>query len=94
MLSCRTVARASGDPRHRLCSFRVIIRLAISSNDDCNKMVRLRDVQGRVYKFKSKSECLGLLTLDIADIVRSHMVLVLDVVPGTLDHVKVMMVGA
>jgi hypothetical protein len=86
-------ARAS---RHQLCSFRVIIRLATSSNDDGNKMVQLRDVQGRVYKFKSKSECLGLgmLTLDVTDVVRSHMVLVLDVVLGKLDHVKVMTVGA
>ncbi|MCJ1321295.1 hypothetical protein MMC15_006639 [Xylographa vitiligo] len=55
-------------------------------------MVRLRDVQGRVYKFKSKSECLdlGTLTLDVTDVVRSDKVLVLDVVPGKLDHVKVM----
>jgi hypothetical protein len=45
-----------------------------------NKMVLLRDVQGRVYKFKSRSEYLGLgmLTLDVTDVVRSHMVLVLD----------------
>lgn len=59
-------------------------------------MVLLRDVQGRVYKFKSKSECLGLgiPTLDVTDIVRSHMVLVLDIVPGKLDYVKVMTVSA
>ncbi len=59
-------------------------------------MVLLRDVQGRVYKFKSKSECLGLgmLTLDVTDVVRSHMVLVLDIVPGKLDYVKVMTVSA
>lgn len=58
-------------------------------------MVRLRDVQGRVYKFKSMSECfaLGMLTLDVTDVVRSHMVLVLDVVPGKLDYVKVMTVS-
>lgn len=56
----------------------------------------LRDVQGRVYKFKSRSECsgLGMLTLDITDVVRSHMVLVLDIVPGKLDYVKVMTVSA
>ncbi|CZR67731.1 uncharacterized protein PAC_17630 [Phialocephala subalpina] len=55
-------------------------------------MVLLRDVQGRVYKFKSRSECLGLgvLTLDVTDIVRSHMVLVVDIVPGKVDYVKVM----
>ncbi|KIM99963.1 hypothetical protein OIDMADRAFT_30332 [Oidiodendron maius Zn] len=57
-------------------------------------MVPLKDVQGRVYKFKSRSECLGLglgiPTLDVPDVVRSHMVLVLDIVPGKLDYVKVM----
>jgi hypothetical protein len=59
-------------------------------------MMLLRDVQGRVYKFKSRSECLGLgmLTLDITDVVRSHMVLVLDIVPRRLDYVKVMTVSA
>jgi hypothetical protein len=59
-------------------------------------MMLLRDVQGRVYKFKSRSECLGLgmLTLDVTDVVRSHMVLVLDIVPGRLDYVKVMTVSA
>jgi hypothetical protein len=57
-------------------------------------MVLLRDVQGRVYTFKSRSECLGLgmLTPDVPDIVRSHMVLVLNIVPGKLDYVKVMTV--
>jgi hypothetical protein len=65
-------------------------------------MVLLRDVQGKVYKFKSRSECLGLglglglgmPTLDVTDVVRSHMVLVLDIVPGKLDYVKVMTVSA
>jgi hypothetical protein len=59
-------------------------------------MVLLRDVQGRVYKFKSRSEYLGLgmLSLDVTDVVRSHMVLVLDIVPGKLDYVKVMTVSA
>jgi hypothetical protein len=59
-------------------------------------MVLLRDVQGRVYQFKSRSEYLGLgmLTLDVTDVVRSHMVLVLDIVPGKLDYVKVMIVSA
>ena len=59
-------------------------------------MVLLRDVQGRVYKFKSRSEYLGLsmLTLDVTDVVRSHMVLVLDIVPGKLDYVKVMTVSS
>ena len=57
-------------------------------------MVLLRDVQGRVYNFKSRLECLGLgmLTLDVADVVRSHMVIVLDIMPGKLDYVKVMTV--
>ena len=60
-----------------------------------NKMVLLSDVQGRIYKFKSRSECLGLgvLTLDVTDIVRSHMVLVVDIVPGKVDYVKVMTVS-
>ncbi|KAH8745738.1 hypothetical protein F5882DRAFT_471563 [Hyaloscypha sp. PMI_1271] len=55
-------------------------------------MVLLRDVQGRVYNFKSRSECLGLgmLPLGVTDVVRSHMVLVLEIVPGKLDYVKVM----
>lgn len=33
---------------------------------------------------------LGMLTLDVTDVVRSHMVLVLGIVPGKLDYVKVM----
>jgi hypothetical protein len=61
-----------------------------------NKMVLLRDVQGRVYKFKSRSECfgLGMPTPDVTDVVRNHMVLVLDIVPGKLDYVKVMTLSA
>jgi hypothetical protein len=49
---------------------------------DRNKMVRLKYVQGRIYRFKSESECLGLriLTPVIQHLVRCHMVLVLDVV--------------
>jgi hypothetical protein len=60
-----------------------------------NKMVLLRDVQGKVYKFKSRSDYLGLgmLTPDVLDVVRSHMVLVLGIVPGKLDYVKVMTVS-
>ncbi|KAL3421824.1 hypothetical protein PVAG01_05980 [Phlyctema vagabunda] len=56
-----------------------------------NKMVLLKDIQGRVYTFKSRSECLGLgiLTPDVPDIVRSHMVLVLNIMPGKLDYMKV-----
>jgi hypothetical protein len=59
------------------------------------KKVLLRDVQGRVYKFKSSLECLGfsMLTPEVKDVVRSHMVLVLDIVPGKLDYVKVMTVS-
>jgi hypothetical protein len=58
-------------------------------------MVLLRDVQGRVYKFKSRSEYLGLgiLTLDIIDVVHSHMVLVLDIMPGKLGYMKVIIVS-
>ena len=60
-----------------------------------SKMVPLKDVQGRVYRFKSRSECfgLGMPTLDVTDVVRSHLVLVLDIVPGKLDYVKVMTVS-
>lgn len=58
-------------------------------------MVSLKDVQGRIYKFKSKSECfsLGMPALDVANVVRNHKVLVLDIVRGKLDHVKVMTVS-
>ena len=50
-------------------------------------MVRLKDIQGRIYRFKSDSERLklGILTPVIPDIVR-HMVLVLDVVPAQKDY--------
>ncbi len=59
-------------------------------------MVPLKDVQGRVYKFKSNSESLGLgiPTPLLPDKVRGHMVLVLDSVPGKLDYIKVMTVSA
>jgi hypothetical protein len=59
-------------------------------------MVRLKDVQGRIYRFKSESECLklGILTPVIQDIVRCHMVLVLDVVPAKKDYAKIMTVSA
>ncbi len=58
-------------------------------------MVPLKDVQGKVYKFKSRSECfgLGMPALDVTDVVRRHLVLVLDIVPGKLDCVKVMTVS-
>lgn len=58
-------------------------------------MVRLKDVQGRIYRFKSKSECLdlGILTPDVPDIVRYHMVLVLGLAPGKRDYVQVMTVS-
>ena len=60
-----------------------------------NKMVPLKDIQGKVYKFKSRSECFdsGMLALDVTDVVRRHMVLVVDIVPGKLDCVKVMTVS-
>jgi hypothetical protein len=59
------------------------------------KIVRPEDVQGRVYTLKSRSACLasGILTLVDPDIVRGHMVLVLDVVPEKRDHVKIMTVS-
>jgi hypothetical protein len=55
-------------------------------------MVPPKDVQGRIYKFKSKSECLGLgiLIPVVPDIVRGHMILVL----GKRDYVKIMTVSA
>ena len=48
-------------------------------------MVPLKEVQGRIYKFKSRSECfgLGLPTLDITDVVRSQLFLALDVEQGS-----------
>lgn len=59
-------------------------------------MILLRDIQGRVYKFKSNSECLdlGIPTPVLPEKVRAHMVLVLGGVPGKLDHVKIMTVSA
>jgi hypothetical protein len=83
-------------PSTSLFSFRLPSDLRPHQTAVINKIVLLRDVQGRVYKFKSRSECLGLsmLTLDVTDVVRSHMVLVLDIVPGKLDYVKVMTVSA
>jgi hypothetical protein len=60
-----------------------------------NKMVPPKDVQGRIYKFKSKSECLGLgIPIPVVpDIVRGHMILVLGVVPGKMDYVKIITVS-
>ena len=57
-------------------------------------MLRLGDVQGRIYKFKSYAECfdLGLPDLCIPHIVRVHLVLVLDLVPEELNYVEVMTV--
>jgi hypothetical protein len=54
-------------------------------------MVLLRDIQGKVYKFKSRSEYLGLgvLNFDVYDIVRSYMVLVVDIMLGKVDYIKV-----
>lgn len=57
-------------------------------------MVSLTDVQGRIYRFKPKPDCSSLgLPLNVEDKIRIHMVLVLDIVPGQLDYVKVMTVG-
>jgi len=57
-------------------------------------MVHLREVQGRIYNFKSKAKCAeqGISTV-VSDVVRGHMVLVLDLVRGRAHHVKVMTVG-
>jgi hypothetical protein len=70
------------------------LREAIFSCTD--KMVRLKDVEGKIYHFKSKSKCveLGILGSVVSDIVRFHMVLVLDIVPERTDYVKCMTVGA
>ncbi|KAH6673455.1 hypothetical protein B0J14DRAFT_480924, partial [Halenospora varia] len=56
------------------------------------KMVRPRDVQGRIYTVKSKSECASLSMADdiLPDIVRSHMVFVLEVIPWKKHYVKIM----
>lgn len=58
-------------------------------------MVRLENVQGRIYTLKSKSVCLasGIITPVDSDVVRGHMVLVLDVVPEKSDYVKIMTVS-
>jgi hypothetical protein len=55
-----------------------------------------KDVQGRIYRFKSDSERLklGILTPVIPDLVRCHMVLVLDIVPAKNNYVKIMTVCA
>jgi len=59
-------------------------------------MVRPKDVQGKIYRFKSKSECaeFGIHTPLVPDIVRYHIVLVLEIVPEKKDYVKVMTVRA
>ncbi|RDL30718.1 uncharacterized protein BP5553_10063 [Venustampulla echinocandica] len=55
-------------------------------------MVSLKDVQGKVYNFRNKSECvgLGMPTLDVTNVVRNYMVLVRDIVLGKLEYIKVM----
>jgi hypothetical protein len=55
----------------------------------------LKDIQGRIYHFKSKTECagLGILYPVIPNIVRYHMILILDIMPGK-DYVKFMTVSA
>ena len=60
-----------------------------------SKIVPLKDVHGRVYKFKSNSKCLdlGVPTLVLPDKVRRDKVLVLGGVPRKLDYVKVMIVS-
>jgi hypothetical protein len=77
-------------------SFLLLLDLRPYQTAAINKMVLLKDVQGRVYKFKSNSECLGLgiPTLVLPDKVRDDKVLVLGDVPRKLDYVKVMIVSA
>lgn len=54
-------------------------------------MVRLKQVHGRIYRFKEKSEYhdLGFPDDIVPNIVHQHMVLVLDIT-GRKDYVKVM----
>ncbi|KAL2071831.1 hypothetical protein VTL71DRAFT_13066 [Oculimacula yallundae] len=61
-------------------------------SDGLNSMVSLKGVQGRIYRFKTKSEYmeLGIPIPVIESIVRCHMVLVLDVVRTKRDYVKIM----
>jgi hypothetical protein len=61
-----------------------------------NKIVPHRDIQGKVYKFKNNSEYLGLgiLTPVIPDIIRGYMVLVLGIIPGKSDYIKIMIISA
>lgn len=58
-------------------------------------MVPRKEVEGKIFKFKSRPECfdLGLPTLDVPDVVRRHLVLVLNIVPGKWDTVKIMTVS-
>ncbi len=76
-------------------SFLILSDLRPRQTAVIRKMVPLKDVQRKVYKFKSRSECfdLGMPTPNVTDVVRSHLVLVLDIVPGKLDYIKVMTVS-
>ncbi|KAF2422739.1 hypothetical protein EJ08DRAFT_653036, partial [Tothia fuscella] len=56
-------------------------------------MKQRNNVEGRVYRFRSKTEREELLVelpMEVTEIVRAHMILVLDWVPGRNDYVKVM----
>jgi hypothetical protein len=59
------------------------------------KMWSRNDVEGRIYSFRSKTECaeLDVVFPDIPSIVLCHMVLVLDRVPQRKGYVKVMTVS-
>jgi hypothetical protein len=60
-------------------------------------MSQRNSVEGRVYRFRHKNEYEELqikLPPDVTDIVRIHMVLVLDWVPKRTDYVKVMTVSS
>lgn len=62
---------------------------------ETDEMVSLKDVQGRIYSFKSKTELLklGIIVPDIPDIARRHKVLVLCTVPSKKHYVRVMTVS-
>jgi hypothetical protein len=85
-----------GQAISRALSLFAIIGPSTASIESPKKMVSSGDVQGKIYKFKSNSECsdLGVPTPDLPDKVRGHMVLVLSTVPGKLNFVKVMTVSA
>lgn len=57
-------------------------------------MISVKNVRDRVYKFKNKSEYfdLNMFIFNVTNVVRSHLILVLNNVSGKLNYVKVMTV--